>query len=88
MLTTSEYCAREVVRTAANFDGLATARSKKLPRHIDSEQKVPEQQPPVFWEGVAPDGGGDAQVESAELRARQGLASFGANARIAHRFEP
>ena len=88
MLTTSEYCSLEVVRTAANFDGMAIARSKKPPRQIDSDQKVPEQQPPVFWEGFAPDVGGDAQVEGSERRARQGLASLGANACIAHRFEP
>ena len=88
MLTTSEYCALEVVRTAANFDGLATARSKKPPRQIEEDQKVPEQQQPVYWEGAAQDGEGDAQVEGVELRARQGLASLGSNAVIAHRFAP
>ena len=78
----------KVVRTAANFDGLATARSKKPPRQIEEDQKVPEQQQPVYWEGAAQDGEGDAQVEGVDLRARQGLASLGSNAVIAHRFAP
>jgi hypothetical protein len=88
LLSAAEYCALETVRTAANFDGLAIARSKKPPRKIDVDQQVPEQQPPVYWEGGQQDGEGDAQLEGAELRARQGLASLGENAIIAHRFEP
>ena len=78
MLSAVEYCALEALRTARIFDGIALARSTKPKRQVDVDQKAPEQQPPVFWEGVAQSGDGDAQVEG-------GRAACAARPRLAPR---
>ena len=41
----------------------------------------------MYEEGWEESGAGAAQVEGAELRAKQGMAKLGDNARIAHRFD-
>ena len=47
-----EYCALETLRTAANFKGIARARTEKNRRQIDSDVAVAA-------EVVAREGGGD-----------------------------
>ena len=88
LLSVAEYIALETVKTSAHFDGLADARSKKPKRQLDEDVKVVEK--PVFEEHGSCDGHdhGIGQVEGAEERAKQGLATLGANARLAHRFDP
>ena len=83
-----EYCALETLRTAANFKGIARARTEKNRRQIDSDVAVAP-------EVVAREGGGedgepdpDGFEAAAAARTRTGLAVLGTNAVIQHHFEP
>ena len=79
-----EYCALETVRTAANFDGIAEARSEKPKRQIDADQQVVEQ--PVAWQADGDGANADAQVEGAAARSVLGLGDVGQPVVIAHHF--
>ena len=78
-----EYCALEVVRTAANFAGIARARSEKPQRQIALDARVAEE--PVAWEGAG--GHDDAQADGAGEREQLGLGVFGQNVTIAYQFD-
>ena len=86
-LTVEEYVALETIKTAGNFDGISKARSSKPKREQEADAKILEA--PLYGTDsnmVEESGAGAAQVEGAELRAKQGMAKLGENARIAHRF--
>ena len=83
-LTVEEYVALETIKTAGNFDGISKARSSKPKREQEADAKILEA--PLYEEGMEESGAGSAQVEGAELRAKQGMAKLGENARISHRF--
>ena len=85
LMSIEEYCALETVRTVRNFDGIAQARSEKPKRQIEMDQQIPEH--PIFTVGSG-NVGDDAQVEAAEMRAREGLGSMDQVLRLAHHFEP
>jgi hypothetical protein len=86
LLNIEEYLALGPIKTAANFDGLANARTTKPKRQVDADVNVVEK--PAF---VVSTGGDDAnglgQVEGAELRAKQGMMTFGGNTCLSHRFD-
>ena len=84
-LTVDEYVALETIKTAGNFDGISKARSSKPKREQEADAKFLEA--PLYEEGWEESGAGAAQVEGAELRAKQGMAKLGDNARIAHKFD-
>ena len=74
-ISVSEYCAMVTMRVAANFDGIAKARSEKPKRQIDQDRLVKEA--PLHVEGGGDDGTADVQVEGAEARARLGFGAVG-----------
>ena len=74
-LTVDEYVALETIKTAGNFDGISKARSSKPKREQEADAKVLEA--PLYEEGGEESGAGAAQVEGAELRAKQGMAKLG-----------
>ena len=82
LATVEEYCALETLQTAANFDGIAAARSQKPQRQIDRDQQVVE-------EPVAEEGGEDNQErDGVSERAQTGLGVIDQHVQIAHRFDP
>ena len=87
LLTVEEYVALETIKTAANFDGLGNARTTKPRRKVDADVNVVEKLAFVESSGHN-DSSGLGQVEGAELRAKHGMATFGANTSLAHRFDP
>ena len=85
-LTMEEYIALETTKTAANFEGISKARTSKPKREQQDDANIKEAA--VYQEGGEDDGGGAAQVEGSDIRARRGMAAFGENVCLAHRFDP
>ena len=85
LLTIKEYIALETTKTATNFDGISRAKTTKPRREQHDDAKISEA--PVYQEGGNDSADGVGQAEGADLRARQGIASFGGDTRIAHRFD-
>ena len=82
-----EYCALETLRTAANFKGIARARTEKTRRQIDSDVAVAAEV--MAREGGGDDGEPEPGFEAAAaVRTRAGLAVLGTNVVIEHHFEP
>ena len=80
--TVEEYCALETLQTAANFDGIAAARSQKPERQIDRDQQVVEE--PLAQEG----GEHNQERDGVSELAQTGLGVIGQNVQINHRFDP
>ena len=73
------------LQTSQNYACIAQARTApKQRREADDAVAVPEVG--ANHGGDGDDGEADGQVEAAEARAQAGLASLGANTRIAHHF--
>ena len=82
-----EYAAVVTLQTSENYARIAHARTApKQRREADDAVAVPEVAADLGGDGE--DGEADGQVEAAEARAQAGLASLGANTRIAHHFSP